>query len=333
MFSLPTFTKSMIMMLFVSQGTNAFLFKQINTGERGIRKVQGEIQPIVLKPGWYTYTPYYSEILTIDIKQDTDVFHNIPCGSLGGNDLMFNNVQITNKPSRQDAHIIRLIEEFTIDYEVRLIENIIKKVVMDTCETMTQDEIYRKDFQIFDERIKEGLTKFQKDHNTNLEIIEVYVPKPEIKKKFKDLYDKQTEELKLIENQKTIQERVLQEKLTLKMSAEQDEIRAKAVSEIQKDKKKMEAEKEKSIQAIKDNKEAQSIKTAADAKAYELRTIAAAEKERLTPEFLQSEYNRNVVANAAAYYGPNLPKFVLQTSQTQPSEMEKEINRQVMDDL
>ena len=149
---------------------------------------------------------------------------------------------------------------------------------MDTCETMTQDEIYRKDFQIFDERIKEGLTKFQKDHNTHLEIIEVYVPKPEIKKKFKDLYDKQTEELKLIENQKTIQERVLQEKLTLKMSAEQDEIRAKAVSEIQKDKKKMEAEKEKSIQAIKDNKEAQSIKTAADAKAYELRTIAAAEK-------------------------------------------------------
>ena len=104
----------------------------------------------------------------------------------------------------------------------------------------------------------------------------------------------------------------MSQKQTQKMAEEQDALRLKQVSFIQKSQEKEEAEADRAIQATKDAQEADSKKTAADAEAYKLRTLAAAEKERLTPEYLQSEYNRNVVAKAAAYYGSDLPKFVMQ---------------------
>lgn len=93
-------------------------------------------------------------------------------------------------------------------------------------------------------------------------------------------------------------------------------VKDKLVSQIKKEQLKMEAEADKAIQAIqaiKDDKEAETIKTAATAEAYKLKTIAAAEKERHTPEYLELEYTRNVVAKADAYYGTDLPKFVMQS--------------------
>lgn len=92
----------------------------------------------------------------------------------------------------------------------------------------------------------------------------------------------------------------------------------------------MEAEADRAIQAIQDAKMAESMKAAADAEAYKLRTLAAAEKERLTPEYLQSEYTRNVVAKAAAYYGSDLPKFVMQQP---PTEKEDFTTTRVVSDL
>jgi uncharacterized membrane protein YqiK len=178
---------------------------------------------------------------------------------------------------------------------------------------MTQDEIYRSKFDGIDERIKKELTAFQDRFNTNLKIIDVSLKKPAIDIEFKKLYDIKTMEESKIKNQKKIQERILQQKLTQKMEEEQDAQRQKLVSQIKKEQLKMEAEAEKAIQAIKDLKEAETIKASADAEAYKLRTIAAAEKERHTPEYLELEYTRNVVAKAEAYYGTDLPKFVLQS--------------------
>ena len=324
--------KIMILVLATLVGTEAFFLQEIKTGEVGIRKVRGKLQSYVLQPDWHFYVPYYSEVVPIKIQQDVDKFVGSweGCGSSDGNSLLFHDIRVTNQPSSKPEHILDMVERFGTDYEKMLIENIIFKVISDTCSTMTHDEIYRTRFDEFDDLIKESLIDFQVEHNTHLRIINVAVKKPGIKEQFTQNYDLKTEEEGKIINQKTIQERVLQEKLTQKMSEEQDAIRQKSVSQTQKEQLKMEAEADRAIQAIQDAKMAESMKAAADAEAYRLRTLAAAEKERLTPEYLQSEYNRNVVAKAAAYYGSDLPKFVMQQA---PVEKEDLATTRVVSDL
>ena len=331
MFNINSNYKIMILVLVTLVGTEAFL-QEIKTGEVGIRKVRGKLQPYVLQPDWHFYVPYYSEVVPIKIQQDVDTFSGTweGCGSSDGNSLLFHDVRVTNQPSSKPEHILDMVERFGTDYEKMLIENIIFKVISDTCSTMTHDEIYRTRFDEFDDLIRQSLTDFQVEHNTHLRIINVAVKKPGIKEQFTKNYDLKTEEEGKIINQMTIQERVLQEKLTQKMSEEQDAIRQKSVSQTQKEQLKMEAEADRAIQAIQDAKMAESMKAAADAEAYKLRTLAAAEKERLTPEYLQSEYNRNVVAKAAAYYGSDLPKFVMQQG---PAEKEDFTTTRVVSDL
>lgn len=330
MFTTMNFTTMNFIMLFIISGSNAFL-QEIKTGEVGIKFVRGQLQDYILQPDWHGYIPYYSEVVPINVQQDVDWFGNIACGSSDGNDLIFHDVRVTNEPSHDPKHILDMVTRFTTNYEKLLIENIIHKVIYETCSTMTQDEIYRTKFDGIDERIKKELTAFQERFNTHLKIIDVSLKKPEIHNEFKKLYDIKTMEESKIKNQKKIQERILQQKLTQKMEEEQDALREKTVSQIKKEQIKMEAEAEKAIQSINDAKQAETIKTAADAEAYKLRTIAAAEKERHTPEYLELEYTRNVVAKADAYYGTDLPKFVMQ-SRTRGKNTEN-LQQRLMEDL
>ena len=77
------------------------------------------------------------------------------------------------------------------------------------------------------------------------------------------------------------------------MEEEQDALKnKKLVSQIKKEQLKMEAEAERAIQAIKDLKDAETIKASADAEAYKLRTIAAAEKETYTRIFRIRIYSK-----------------------------------------
>lgn len=316
--------KIMIIVLATLMGTEALFLQEINTGEVGIHKVQGKLQPYILQPGWHFYVPYYSKVVPIKVQQDVDTFSGTweGCGSSDGNSLLFHDIRVTNQPSSNPEHILDMVERFGTDYEKMLIANIIFKVISDTCSTMTHDEIYRTRFDEFDDLIRESLTNFQVEHNTHLQIINVAVKKPGIKEQFTQNYDLKTDEEGKIINQKTIQERVLQEKLTQKMSEEQDAIRQKSVSQTHKEQLKMEAEADRAIQSIQDAKQAESIKIAADAEAYKHRTLAVAEKERLTPQYLQSEYNRFVVAKASAFYGDKLPKFVMQQGSGQAAAAE-----------
>ena len=331
MFSNTSFNNITIIALFgLLVGTQAnFLdytnygpfFTQIETGYRGVRYFNGALQPRVLEPGKHFYLPGFSEIKTIKIQQDVDEFQGTwdGCGSSDGQQLLFNEIRVTNQPSTQPEHILDMVERFGTNYEEMLLENIIFKVISDTCSTMTQDEMFRERFSEFDDLIQESLTAFQEEHNTHLRIISVAVKRPQIKKQFVEQYELKTEEEGKIATEKKVKERVMSQKQTQKMAEEQDALRLKQVSFIQKSQEKEEAEANRAIQATKDAQEADSKKTAADAEAYKLRTLAAAEKERLTPEYLQSEYNRNVVAKATAYYGSELPKFVVQQAPPTPT--------------
>lgn len=298
------------------------LYTQIETGNRGVRYFNGALQPRVLEPGKHFYAPGFSEVKTIKIQQDVDPFQGTwdGCGSSDGQQLLFNDIRVTNQPSTKPEHILDMVERFGTNYEEMLLKNIIFKVISDTCSTMTQDEMFRERFSEFDDLIQESLTAFQEEHNTHLRIISVAVKRPQIKKQFVQQYELKTEEEGKIATEKKVKERVLTQKLTQKMSEEQDALREKEVSLIQKRQAKDEAEADRAIQSTKDAQEADSIRSAADAEAYNIRTLASAEKERLTPEFLQSEYNRNVVAKAAAYYGTDLPKFVMQQTPTTTTE-------------
>lgn len=294
-------------------GMQGYFLKEIRTGEVGVRYVRGQLQKTILLPDWHFYFPGYSSVVPIKVQQDVDEFGDIACGSSDGNKLIFQEVRVTNEPSHDPDDILDMVSRFTTNYEKLLIENIIKKVIYETCATMTQDEIYRTKFEGIDERIKNSLTSYQERFNTHLTIIDVALEKPHINSKFQQLYDTKTEEESKIVNQRTIQERVLQQKLTQKMSEEQDARREQLVSEINNEKLKMEAESARTIQGINDAKDAESRKIAADSQAYERKTQAHANKELLTTEFLEYQHILHVVAKADAFYGPELPRFVMQS--------------------
>ena len=324
MFSNTSFNNITIIALFgLLVGTQAsFLdytnygpfFTQIETGYLGVRYFNGALQPRVLEPGKHFYLPGFSEIKTIKIQQDVDEFQATwdGCGSSDGQQLLFNNIRVTNQPSPKPEHILQMVEKYGTKYETLLLENIIFKVISDTCSTMTMDEMFRERFSEFDDLIQASLTQFQEKHHTHLRIISVAVKRPQIKPQFVKQYELKAEETAKIETEKKVKERVMSQKQTQKMAEEQDALRLKQVSFIQKSQEKEEAEANRAIQATKDAQEADSKKTAADAEAYSQRTLAAAEKERFTPEYLQTDFNRNVLAKATAFYGTDLPKFVTQ---------------------
>ena len=51
-------------------------------------------------------------------------------------------------------------------------------------------------------------------------------------------------------------------------------------------------------------------KTEAQAEAEAIKIIAEAEKERLTPEYLQKHWQEHVLSHADAYWGDSLPKYL-----------------------
>lgn len=303
---------TLLLTLITSIPSISGFFIEIPEGEVGVNYQRGVLQPEILNPGWHVYLPFYTRIETIDIRYQTDEFKHISCGSSDGNSLMFEEIKVVNHLKKE--YVVDVITRYGIDYDRKLIYDVIEQNIREICSTMTLDEIYRTKFSTIDEKLKDELVGFQKYESSNLLIKKINVKKPLIDPKIKNNYDDTTEEKTRQQKEMEIQKRKLIEEETKKVIREQEALREKSVSQIDSLRKIELEETAARLQKIKTESEASKKKTETESQAYTINTLAEANSKKFTREYLQWHWQENVLKNADAFYGNELPKFVLQQS-------------------
>ena len=300
------------LMILTICSTASALFLEIDEGNVGVHYRMGVLQRQVLGPGWHFYMPGYSYIEKMDIRYQTDKFDNIACGSSDGNTLLFEEIKVVNHLKKE--YVVDVVTRYGIDYDRKLIYDVIEQTIREICSSLTLDEIYRTKFSTIDERLRDELIKVQEHENSNLLIKKINVRKPRIDPKIKKNYDDTTEEKTRQQKEREIQKRKLIEEETKKAIGEQEALRQKSIAQIDSLRKIELEETEARLQKIKTESEAQRKKTEAESNAYSINTLAEANSKKFTQEYLQWHWQENVLKNADAFYGNELPKFVLQQS-------------------
>ena len=304
---------SYLFMLSTLTLTSGF-FIEVPQGSVGVHYVTGVLQDKYLEPGWHTYMPGYSRIEFIDIRYQTDEFNNIECGSEDGNNLIFSEVKVVNH--LQEQHVVDVVRRYDVNYDRKLLYDVIEQTIREMCASMTLDEIYRTKFDTIDETLKNELVSFQESEKSNLLIKRVNVKKPMIEDIIQKNYDDTTEEKSRQKKELEIQKRRLIEEQTKKLLEEQEGLKKKSVSQISYLMKIEEEESEAKLQKVKAESEALLMKISSEAVAMEIGTLAEANSKKFTREYLQWHWQENVLKNADAFYGSELPKFVLQQKTT-----------------
>ena len=284
----------------------AFLTMGVHKCEQGhkcVYKRGGVWKDKIGEGGWNYEEPYLTSVHKVKVVWDHDKVPNVACISNKGSIMHFD-VYVINRLSNKNECILKVIREHGLDYDKPLIFDVVPTETAQFCKDYTIDELYIEKFDSYDEMLKQKLNDNIKQYGLEdcVEISKVLLKDRKVSEKMQNQYE-------ITEHKKKEQEhaRVLAEKHKIEQEAEMEKSRRA------KQQQKMEAESARTIQGINDAKDANSRKIAADAQAYERKTQAHANKELLTPEFLEYQHILHVVANADAFYGPELPRFVMQS--------------------
>ncbi|KAI3388171.1 hypothetical protein SNEBB_009894 [Seison nebaliae] len=290
----------------------------INEGYVGVYYRGGALLKSTSKPGYHLKIPFITSHYSIQVTVQTDEVDNIPCGTSGGVVLYFARVEVVNL--LESENVYNIVKNYTVDYDKTLIFNKIHHEINQFCSSHTLHEVYIDLFSEIDENLKSAL---QEDLNyigaTGLKVLAVRVTKPRIPDTIRKNYE-------LMENEKTKLLIAEQKQRVIEKEAETERKKAvieaekiAQVSEINYRQKISEKESEKKIAIIGYEMHTAKEKSIADAEFYRSEKEAAANKVRLTEEYLKIKEYEAVHKNAKYYFGSTLPKMFF----NQPSDLIK----------
>lgn len=77
-----------------------FLLKsvhQVEEGHVGIYFRGGAILDGFEEPGWHTMLPFVTTVENVQVTVQTDKVNNVPCGTSGGVNVMFEQIEVVNR--------------------------------------------------------------------------------------------------------------------------------------------------------------------------------------------------------------------------------------------
>lgn len=239
----------------------------------------------------------FSRPIHVKTALDVDKVTGIKVGAKDGTELVFESIEIGNKPKTPDK-IISLVDRFGEDWERTILYDQVHYIMSTICSRMTSHEIAIEKFDQLDDLLAEGLRKIQADWDTSVEIISVRVYKPTLPMGLQSAYAAQAEQKAQHKVEIERNAKIKQENLNKMEKATGDFERAKAehASKIQMEKE-AHASKIQMQKAAHDNEMAMR-REAADVEAHTVLKQAEANQKLHTPEYLALKKSEAVFHNA-----------------------------------
>ena len=295
-------------------------------GHVGVVFYGGALQPGIQEPGWHLKMPYISTVSFVDVRLQTDLVRDIPCGTSGGVMIYFDKIEVVNRLAK--SHAWKTTKEYGVHYDKTWIFDKIHHEINQFCSSHSLQEVYIEQFALLDESLTEALQVDCDKYDVGLQIIAARVTKPRIPAKIMDNYEKMEEKITLLkvagEEAKVLEREEHIKALKARLIAE----REKQVAQIQAAKEaevaRIRADLELSVsqtrvlQAIAEKEGAATIsdienslsqkkeRAISDAKKYAIQTEAAAMEHKLTPEFLQYSLYQSLSGNQKTFYGETI---------------------------
>ena len=258
----------------------AFLTSGVHKCEQGhkcVYKRGGVWKDKIGEGGWNYEEPYLTSVHKVKVVWDHDKVPNVACISNKGSIMHFD-VYVINRLSNQNECILKVIREHGLDYDKPLIFDVVPTETAQFCKDYTIDELYIEKFDSYDEMLKQKLNDNIKQYGLEecVEISKVLLKDRKVSEKMQNQYE-------ITEHKKKEQEhaRVLAEKHKIEQEAEMEKSRRA------KKQQKMEAESDAQIKKIRAEASFHEKIKEAEALAKAAGLEAAANKKRLTPEYLE----------------------------------------------
>ena len=300
-----------VMLCTITTGTTGQLI-EIEDGHVGLWYNTGVLHSEPLMPGWHVYLPFKSRIEKIETRDQTDTFHNIHCTTQepsGTLELIYPEVTVSNR--LMPEHAVDVVKRYGKNYDDKLIKLIIEDTIRTTCKSKTLDQLIRTETSTINEALEEGLREHQRKEGSNLIIRKVTLKDPvyseHIRKNHHDTAEQITRQKKVEEEKKL----ALMEEDKKREVEEREALRQKSVSEIHYQRKINEENSQAQLRKIEADSEATQKRIASEAEAFRINTLAEANMKKFTPEYLKWHWQENVLKNADAYWGKDLPQHVM----------------------
>ncbi|KAK3249144.1 hypothetical protein CYMTET_41407 [Cymbomonas tetramitiformis] len=296
----------LIATLLCAQGTESL--HMVQEGYVGIYFRGGKLLETVVEPGLYLHLPWITKMVDVQVRLQTDVIRNVPCGTKDGILSEFERVEVVNSLSKDRVYDI--VKAYGTDYDKAWIHDKIHHEINQFCSNKTLREVYVEDFSVLDDLLKQALQTDLDKYARGVAVMAVRMTKPSVPLSIRSNYE-------AMEEQRTAA--LVAEKTKELVQKQMDTERLRTISAAEKDaeesaiKTKMEAER---ARAKADTK-AYEEKLVADTKEYAIKAEAAANQVLLTDAYLLLQQTRVWEHNTKAYFGERIPNLMIDTLQSE----------------
>ena len=223
--------------------------------------------------------------------------------------IYFDKVEVVNQLDTQ--FVYQTIKNYTVDYDQTWIFDKIHHEINQFCSSHTLQEIYIDLFSTLDESLQEALQTDCDKYAPGIHIIAVRVTKPRIPEQIRRNYEQmEAEKTKLMietQRQKVVEKNAETERKRATIQAQQE----KDVSAIEMSKQLATQKAQQEIAMMKNEMHLAEQKSIADAKRYQTKMEAEANRELLTQEYIELRRAMSIANNTKIYFGSDIPSMFL----------------------
>lgn len=222
---------------------------------------------------------------------DIDRVNNIRVGASDGTELVFNTIEVGNKP-HAPMDIINLVDRYGEDWEWTVLYDQVHYLMSTICSKMTSHEIAIEKFDQLDDLLMDGLRTIQTKLDTRVDIVNVRVYKPTLPPALAAAYAAQAEQKAL-------------HKVEVEKNAKiaQENTNAMLVSKGQHDREAAAHANRVSMERAAHDSTMAMDRERADAEAYAAERRAEANARLHTPAYLELKRSEALLANAKIITG------------------------------
>ena len=246
-------------------------------------------------PGYNLKIPIIDTIEQVDIRTQTDMVTDIPCGTKGGTMLKFAKIEVVNILSANS--VLDTVRSYGVNYAQPLIYSKVHHLLNQWCSKRTLNEVYIEKFDEIDDFLQSELQENINNFQPNLRIIAVRVTKPIVPKEiminFQALEEQKTAQKVAEQTQKV----KMKEAETLKLIAMEKATQEARVSEIN------------NLRNLETARTEQDIKRMnAEAEYYKKVKEAEANNKLNTKDYRDLKKIESISSNTKIYFG-DIPKM------------------------
>ncbi|KAK3243114.1 hypothetical protein CYMTET_47256 [Cymbomonas tetramitiformis] len=295
-----------IIMAFLPCGLSLNMFHQVQEGHVGVYFRGGRLLDTVVGPGIHLHLPYITEMVDVNVRLQTDIIPNVPCGTKDGILSQFERVEVVNTLSQAQAHTV--VKAYGVDYDRVWIHDKVHHEINQFCSNKTLREVYVDDFASLDELLKLALQKDLDAHVNGVSIMAVRMTKPTVPASIRGNYE-------AMEEQRTAA--LVAQRTHEVVEQELETERAKTVSAANRRAEEIHIQTETEAQQKRTQAETKAYedKLAAESKRYAVEQEATANEALLTDAYLRLQETRVWEQNTKAYFGESIPRLMIDAVQ------------------